>query len=113
MQLPLAVKCFLKRFTWFTNPTEMSVNTSTWGNWVAAGDDVYVPPSQGGWRYTQQAYDWKSRPTQTTNTDGTTKVISYAAVAALAEKLRQCRMNTAGSAASRRTDLDGLPQWKS
>ncbi|HWN08814.1 MAG TPA: S8 family serine peptidase [Pyrinomonadaceae bacterium] len=60
-----------------SNPTEMTVNTSTWGSWVAAGDDVYVSPTVGGWRYTQQTYDWKGRPTQTTNTDGTTKVTSY------------------------------------
>ena len=54
-----------------SNPTEMNAS------WVATGDDVYVSQTQGGWRYTQQAYDWKGRPTQTTNADGTTKVITY------------------------------------
>ena len=47
-----------------SNPTEMD------GAWAATGDDAL-------WRYTVQAYDWKGRPTQTTNTDGTTKVITY------------------------------------
>lgn len=54
-----------------SNPTEMDTA------WVATGDDVYVSPTQGGWRYTLQAYDWKGRPTQTTDTDGFTKVITY------------------------------------
>jgi RHS repeat-associated protein len=54
-----------------SNPTEMD------GSWVAAGDDVYVSGTQGGWRVTQQAYDWKGRPTITTNTDGTQKILSY------------------------------------
>jgi RHS repeat-associated protein len=47
-----------------SNPTEMN-----WG-WGPTGDDSL-------WRVTLQAYDWKGRPTQTTNTDGTTKVVSY------------------------------------
>jgi len=54
-----------------SNPTETTIN------WEATGDDVYVSPTQGGWRYTQQAYDWKGRPTQTINTDGTTRNITY------------------------------------
>lgn len=47
-----------------SNPTEMN------GSWTPTGDD-------SAWYATQQAYDWKGRPTQTTNTDGTTRVISY------------------------------------
>jgi len=47
-----------------SNPTEID------GSYFPTGDD----PS---WRMTLQAYDWKGRPTQTTNTDGTTKVVSY------------------------------------
>jgi RHS repeat-associated protein len=55
-----------------SNPTEISVNTGAWGSWLAAGDDA-----AGGWRETQQAYDWKGRPTVTTNADGTQKTASY------------------------------------
>jgi hypothetical protein len=29
------------------------------------------------WHYTLQIYDWKGRPRQTTNTDGTTQVVNY------------------------------------
>jgi YD repeat-containing protein len=54
-----------------SNPTEID------GSWVPSGDDVYVSPTQGGWRYTQQAYDWKGRPTVITNPDGFQRVISY------------------------------------
>jgi RHS repeat-associated protein len=53
------------------NPTEMN------GTWVLAGDDVYVSSTEGGWRSTQQAYDWKGRPTVTTNADGTQRSVSY------------------------------------
>ena len=49
-----------------SNPTE--VNTS----WVPVGDDAV------GRYYTQQTYDWQGRPRITTNTDGTTREISYA-----------------------------------
>jgi YD repeat-containing protein len=51
-----------------SNPTEMAMNTP----WTAAGDDAAV-----GWVWTQQAYDWKDRPTVTTNPDGTTKSTTY------------------------------------
>jgi len=51
-----------------SNPTEFSSQTG----WYAAGDDATA-----GWLVTQQTYDWKGRPLQTTNTDGTTKVLSY------------------------------------
>ena len=47
-----------------SNPTEID------GGWVPSGDD----PS---WRATYLDYDWQGRPKQTTNTDGTTKVVSY------------------------------------
>jgi len=47
-----------------SNPTEMN------GSWVASGDDSL-------WRVTLQTYDWKGRPRQTTNTDGTTKLMTY------------------------------------
>lgn len=53
-----------------SNPIEMT------SAWVPAGDD---DPNNGGtgWIYTLQAYDWKNRPTITTNTDSTTRVITY------------------------------------
>ena len=49
-----------------SNPTE--VNSS----WVPSGDDA------AGIYYTQQTYDWQGRPLVTTNTDSTTKEVSYA-----------------------------------
>src|SRR6185369_1354443 len=49
-----------------SNPTE--VNES----WQPSGEDG------AGYYYTQQTYDWKSRPLITTNPDGTTKEASYA-----------------------------------
>jgi YD repeat-containing protein len=48
-----------------SNPAEIDVN------WTAYGDDGR------GWLWTAQAYDWKGRPTITTNTDDTTKRIDY------------------------------------
>jgi RHS repeat-associated protein len=54
-----------------TNPTEIN------GSWIPTGDDVYVSSTQGGWRSTLQAYDWKGRPTVTTNSDGTQRIASY------------------------------------
>jgi YD repeat-containing protein len=47
-----------------SNPTE--INSA----WVPAGDDA-------AWVYTLQAYDWQGRPTQTTNPDGSTRVLTY------------------------------------
>jgi len=47
------------------NPTEMNGST-----WAPAGDDA-------AWVYTLQGYDWKGRPTQTTNSDGTTRMLTY------------------------------------
>jgi len=48
-----------------TNPTEIDVN------WVQAGDDA------AGWVWSSQAYDWKGRPTVSTNQDFTTRSIGY------------------------------------
>jgi YD repeat-containing protein len=48
-----------------SNPTEV-----LW-DWSPFGDDA------AGWLYTQQTYDWQGRPRITTNTDGTTKEVSY------------------------------------
>ncbi|MEK7829576.1 MAG: hypothetical protein AAB401_00740, partial [Acidobacteriota bacterium] len=53
-----------------SNPTEIN---STWN---PAGDDV-VSGSNGGWRWSQQTYDWKGRPLVSTNQDGTTSSASY------------------------------------
>jgi hypothetical protein len=47
-----------------SNPTE--VNSA----WVPTGDD-------SAWFWTVQTYDWKGRPLQTTNTDGTTRANTY------------------------------------
>lgn len=54
-----------------SNPTETSAS-GTPTQWGATGDDA-----SSGWLYTQQTYDWKGRPSVTTNTDGTTKAASY------------------------------------
>jgi len=51
-----------------SNPTEFAITES--GGWIAAGDD------HAGWHTTLQTYDWKGRPLQTTNPDGTTRVMS-------------------------------------
>jgi thermitase len=48
-----------------SNPAEIN------GGWVPVNDDA------AGWVWTQQAYDWKGRPTTTTNPDGTTKLATY------------------------------------
>jgi hypothetical protein len=60
----------LGRLISITNPTEMN------DLWQPAGDDV-PNGQQGGWRKTEQTYDWQSRPLVTTNQDGTIKTISY------------------------------------
>jgi YD repeat-containing protein len=55
-----------------SNPTEIN------GSWIPSGDDVYnAQTDTGGWRFTQQSYDWKGRVRITTNTDGTYKEASY------------------------------------
>jgi YD repeat-containing protein len=52
-----------------STPTEINAG------WAAVGDDA---TSDGSFpRWTQQTYDWKSRPLRTTNTDGTYKEASY------------------------------------
>lgn len=48
-----------------TNPTE--IDTS----WNSTGDDV------AGFLWTSQAYDWKGRPVESINVDGTKRLISY------------------------------------
>ena len=48
-----------------SNPVEIN------GGWTQVGDDA------AGLVWTLQQYDWKGRPTQTTNPDGTTKLASY------------------------------------
>lgn len=55
-----------------SNATETSASGVP-SAWAATGDD-----QQDGFRYMQQTYDWKGRPLVTTNTDNTTKVVSYA-----------------------------------
>lgn len=55
-----------------SNPTEIDAY------WNPVGDDVLnTSQNTGGWRVTTQTYDWKGRPLQTTNTDGTTRVLDY------------------------------------
>jgi RHS repeat-associated protein len=49
-----------------SNPTEINAF------WSAAGDDATT-----GWVWTNQSYDWKGRPTVTTNPDGTTRENTY------------------------------------
>ena len=49
-----------------SNPTEIS------GSWVPAGDDAGT-----GWLWTVQTYDWKGRPLETTNTDGSKRSNTY------------------------------------
>ena len=52
------------RLTEQSNPTE--VNAS----WLPTGDD-------SAWLWTLQTYDWKGRPLQTTNPDGSTRLNTY------------------------------------
>jgi YD repeat-containing protein len=56
-----------------SNPTETSAIAPSW---VATGDDA---PQNGGygWLYTQQTYDWNSRPLRTTHPDTTYREASY------------------------------------
>ena len=49
-----------------SNPTEMD------SSWTPKGDD-----QTAGWLYTTQTYDWKGRPRITTNTDTTTRTVTY------------------------------------
>lgn len=54
------------RLQWESNPAE------TTASWTPIGDDL-----QAGWQWTEQAYDWKGRPTLTTNSDGSTRENVY------------------------------------
>lgn len=58
-----------------SNPTEVSVDPAqrlAVLSWNTAGDDA-----ADGWQWGKQAYDWKGRPTVTTNVDGTQRTLSY------------------------------------
>lgn len=58
-----------------SNPTEVSVDPTRkleMFYWNPDGDDAGT-----GWRWSRQAYDWKGRPTVTTNVDGTKRTLSY------------------------------------
>jgi YD repeat-containing protein len=55
----------MRRVVQSSNPTEID------SAWQPAGDDAV------GWVWTNQQYDWKGRPTVTTNPDGTTKLATY------------------------------------
>ncbi|MFL6208333.1 MAG: S8 family serine peptidase, partial [Pyrinomonadaceae bacterium] len=55
-----------------TNPTEM------YGSWAVAGDDDTAAPHYGfGWQKRLQSYDYKGRPTLTTNPGGSTTELTY------------------------------------
>jgi RHS repeat-associated protein len=55
-----------------SNAAETNSSVEISAQWVATGDDGTT-----GWLYTTQSYDWKGRPTVTTNTDGTQQVLTY------------------------------------
>jgi len=54
-----------------SNPTETTASGTPF-QWNTSGDDATA-----GWIYTEQAFDWKGRPTVTTNQDLTTRTASY------------------------------------
>jgi len=54
-----------------SNPAETAASGTPF-QWTTSGDDT-----SAGWIYTEQAYDWKGRPTVTTNQDLTTRTASY------------------------------------
>lgn len=54
------------RLSMQSKPTEIN------SGWTPDGDDL-----TNGYVWKQQAYDWNSRPTITTNTDGTQKIVEY------------------------------------
>ena len=58
-----------------SNPTETNASGS-YLQWPATGDDS-LANGGSGWVYTNQTYDWNSRPLSMTNPDGTTKTASY------------------------------------
>jgi YD repeat-containing protein len=55
----------MNRIVQTSNPTEINAS------WQTIGDDMV------GWVWTNQAYDWKGRPTITTKQDGQTTEMSY------------------------------------
>lgn len=55
-----------------SNAAETNSSVEISSQWVAAGDDEGV-----GWTFSTQVYDWKGRPTVTTNSDGTQRVLTY------------------------------------
>jgi YD repeat-containing protein len=65
------------------NPVETNLETISASaplhpyTWVPTGDDD-TNNNGLGWMSSQQSYDWKGRPTITTNTDNTTRITSYA-----------------------------------
>jgi YD repeat-containing protein len=59
------------RRTKTSNPTETSASGSPF-QWVTTGDD-----EAAGWIYSQQTYDWNSRPLRTTHQNGAYKEASY------------------------------------
>jgi YD repeat-containing protein len=58
------------RVEYQSNPTEMTTTNNTW---TPAGDDA----NNGAWRWARQEYDWKGRPTVSTNQDGTQRITDY------------------------------------
>ncbi|HKU77569.1 MAG TPA: PKD domain-containing protein [Pyrinomonadaceae bacterium] len=55
-----------------SNPAETDASGNDPAQWTTTDHDEV-----SNWIYTQQSYDWKGRPTITTNVDGTTKLIEY------------------------------------
>ncbi|HXS00122.1 MAG TPA: fibronectin type III domain-containing protein [Pyrinomonadaceae bacterium] len=55
-----------------SNPTETSASGDDPAGWQLVEGDA-----GSSWYYTQYTYDWKGRPRVTTNTDGTTRSVTY------------------------------------
>ncbi len=64
------LRSFYRVFDYFGRVLEWSRPTEINGYWQPTGDDT-------GYVYSQQAYDWKGRPTITTHPDSTQRQISY------------------------------------
>jgi RHS repeat-associated protein len=62
-----------------SNPAEMTTGTgvpnATTSGWTPIND---APQTSTAWIFSRQEYDWKGRPTVSTNADGTTRTNSYA-----------------------------------
>jgi YD repeat-containing protein len=72
--LPNVVGRYWGAFTYYDVMGRVSQTSNTEeisSIWTPVGEDA------AGWIWTQQAYDWKGRPTVTTNPDGTTKEAIY------------------------------------